>query len=390
MRRFRPLAIILLTLCLLLAVPSVASADCPGNLLANPSFEEGKYKGEVVGTSLSSWLSVHWLPWAVLGDQQTNREIEFFVVDSQILQEGTYRVHHGRYSQKFFSGYSTHHAGFYQRVPVTPGALVTFSIWVQISTGQEELRSWGLPISDLKAPGNYRVWAGIDPYGDTPPGFGAPPSPNTIWSNPVIDRETRMVDSQGREFDGWVQLTISAVAQRDHVTVYTRGQPEFPVKNNSSFWDNACLFVSVPPTATPAPTNTPTNTPEATNTPVASPTPSPTPTSEASPTPIPTDTPTMTATPVPTETPQPTSTATATPSATPVPPTATPVPPTATLVPSTPTPVLATSTPASPTFTPAPPAAEPPAAGNSNWPLYVGIGGAVLVVFAGWQLLQRR
>jgi hypothetical protein len=381
MRSFRPLAIVFVILYLLLTLSSAALADCPGNLLANPSFEEGKYKGEEVGTSLSSWISVHWLPWAVLGDQQINREIEFFVVDSQTLEEGTYRVHHGRYAQKFFSGYSTHHAGFYQRVPVTPGAIVTFGIWVQIATGQEELRSWGLPISDLKAPGNYRAWAGIDPYGDTPSGFGAPPSPNTVWSHPVIDRETRMIDNQGREYDGWVQLVVSTVAQSNHVTVYTRGQPEFPVKNNSSFWDSACLVVSVPPTATPAPTNTPTNTPEATNTPVASPTPSATATVEPSPTPEPTNTPTMTATVPPTVTPEPTATAMATtvPSATPVPPTATSAPPTATAAVPTATATLAV-------------ASETPLAGSNNWLLYLGLGagGVALAALVGSRLLSKR
>ncbi len=385
MRSFRSLVILFLIPYLLLTLSSAALADCPGNRLANPSFEDGKYRGEEVGTSLSSWISVHWLPWAVLGDEQINREIEFFVVDSQVLEEGTYRVHHGRYAQKFFSGYSTHHAGFYQRVPVTPGSLVTFSIWVQIATGQEELRSWGLPISDLSAPGNYRVWAGIDPYGETPPGFGAPPSPNTVWSNPVIDRETRMVDSQGREYDGWVQLVVSTVAQSNHVTVYSRGQPEFPVKNNSSFWDSACLTVSAPPAPTPAPTNTPTNTPEATNTPVASPTLTATATLEPSPTPEPTNTPTMTATMPPTMTPEPTATATATtpPSATPtpVPPTATSVPPTATATASVPT---ATAT--------LPVASEAPLAGGNNWLLYLalGIGGVALGALVGSRLLGRR
>jgi hypothetical protein len=374
MRSFRSLAIVFLILYLLLTLSSVALADCPGNRLANPSFEEGKYKGEEVGTSLSSWISVHWLPWAVLGDQQINREIEFFVVDSQVLEEGPYRVHHGRYAQKFFSGYSTHHAGFYQRVPVTPGSIVTFSIWVQIATGQEELRSWGVPISDLKAPGNYRTWAGIDPYGDTPAGFGAPPSPNTVWSNPVIDHETRMVDSQGREYDGWVQLVVSTVAQRNHVTVYTRGQPEFPVKNNSSFWDSACLTVSAPPTATPAPTSTPTNTP------TASVTPAPTATPEPSPTLEPTKTPTMTATVVPTMTPEPTATATATtsPSATTVPPTATSVPATATAAVPTATATLSVDS-------------EAPLAGGNRW-LYLALvaGGVALGALVGSRLLGRR
>ncbi|MHB1317053.1 MAG: hypothetical protein ACYCYF_00365, partial [Anaerolineae bacterium] len=335
----RPICLSLTILVLFVLLPGVASAQCPGNLVANFSFEEGLYKGETVGTSLSSWLSVHWMPWAILGDQQTNREIEFFVVDGGTLQEGYYRVHHGRYAQKFFSGYSTHHAGFYQRVAVTPGQRVTFSIWVQIATGQVELWSNGLPISDLSAPGNYRVWAGIDPFGNTPPGFGAFPPASTVWSAEVIDRQTRTVTADGHEIDAWVQLSVSAVAQSNYVTVYTRGQPEFPVKNNSSFWDDACVVASAPPPPTARPTNTPTETPSVTNTPEATSTPEPTATSAPTDTPPATATARPTSTALPTSTPSPTSTPLPTSAATPVPEqTEEPTPaPSATSVPATPT-----------------------------------------------------
>jgi hypothetical protein len=376
MRQVIRLAVVLLGLCLILALPGGASAQCPGNLAANFSFEEGLYKGETVGTSLSSWLSVNWLPWAVLGDQQINREIEFFVVDGAILQEGYYRVHHGRYAQKFFSGYSTHHAGFYQRVPVTPGQKVTFSIWVQIATGQQEFWSWGLPISDLSAPGNYKVWAGIDPYGGTPPGFGAFPPASTVWSASVIDRETRMLTADGHEYDGWVELSVSAVAQSNYVTVYTRGNPEFPVKNNSSFWDDACVVASAPPPPTAAPTNTPTETP------LASPTPSVTDTPPATATPQPTETPVPTNT--PTETPVPTDTPTLTPQPTdtPVPtPTETPVPTETPAAIETPATVVPTETPVGLT--------EADAGAGSLWIPVVGAVGVAAAAYAIWRLTRR-
>lgn len=302
MRRAIPMLFCIL---LLAPLPSQAVlADCPGNRAANAGFEEGRYKGEDVGTSLSSWLSNGWLPWAVLGDQMNNREPEFFVVDAAILQEGSYRVHGGNYAQKFFTGFSTHTAGLYQRVPVIPGSRVTFSIWAQIATGQRDFTSDDLPISDLDQPGNYRVWAGIDPFGDAPAGFGAPPSPNTVWSDPVLDRETRMRNAQGHDIDAWVQLSASAIARSDYVTVYTKGQPEFPVKNNSSFWDDACLIVEAPPTNTPVPTSTPSPTATPTNTSL----PTATPTETALPTVAPTETCLPTTT--PTDRPQPAATAT--------------------------------------------------------------------------------
>jgi hypothetical protein len=373
-------AVILFGLSLLFALPRVAQAQCPGNLLINPSFEAGKYKGEVLGTSLSSWLSVDWAPWAILGDQQINREIEFFVVDGQTLQEGYYRVHEGRLAQKFFSGYSTHHAGFYQRRPVTRGQQVTFSIWVQIATGQEEFWSWGLPISDLGAPGNYRVWAGIDPYGGTPVGFGALPPASTVWSPEVIDRQTRMVTADGHEYDGWVQLTVSTIAQSDYVTVYTKGQPEFPVKNNSSFWDDACLVVSAPPAPTARPTNTPTETPSVTNTPAATNTPPAT------------STPLATATAFPTITAQPTRTATAAPTALPTSTSAPTTVPTASPseVPSaTPVPAMPTTAPTAVTAATTVP--EATSGGTSNGLLIGGVAvGAALAGYAVARLRRRR
>jgi len=352
MRRFFWLFALILLLSML---PSAALADCPTQYVADPSFEDGKYKGETVGTSLSSWLAVGWLPWAILGDQQINREIEFFVVDGAQLQEGYYRVHSGRYAQKFFSGFSTHHAGFYQRIPVTPGSRVTFTIWAQIATGQESNTSNDLPISDLKNPGNYRVWAGIDPYGDAPAGFGAPPSQNTVWSQPVLDRETRQRDDQGHEYDAWVQLSVSTYAQRDHITVYTKGQPEFPVKNNSSFWDDACLIVEAPPTNTPVPT------------------------------PIPSETPVPTETPLPTDTPMPTATATETPlpSATPLPPTDTPQP----VATDTPIPVAEEPTEVAPTPDPPPTPTATLAAGDPEHETSNGENPGLVFIYTGVGLL---
>ena len=301
----------LLILCLL---PLPIMADCSG-LLANAGFEGGAYKSETLGTSLSSNVSEGWVPWSILGGATYNREVEYKVIDAVELGE-PYRVHGGRRAQKFFTTWGTHTAGFYQRVQVVPGSKVTFSIWAQIYTGEREIVSDGQFISDLewpteddkkKGPGLYRIYVGIDPNGDTPASFGAPPSQNTVWSEPVTDHETRVQDASGAPHDAWVELSVTTVARGNFVTVYTKGQPEYPVKHNDSFWDDACLTVQRPPTATPRPTEPPTATPIPTETSL----PSVTPTSS------PTDTVTLTATSVPTETPPP-------PTVTTVPPTATP------------------------------------------------------------------
>ncbi|MGC9360034.1 MAG: hypothetical protein ACP5G7_06620 [Anaerolineae bacterium] len=327
----RALAALMLLLTAMLAGTTGVAADCPGNRIANAGFEEGAYKTEGMGTSLSSWLANGWMPWSILGDATNNREVEYKLVDA-ISVGSDYHINSGRYSQAFFTTYGTHTGGFYQRIQVPPGSRVTFSIWAQIYTGERELISNGHPYSDLewptspddkRGPGNYRVWAGLDPYGSAP-GWGSPPPDTTVWSEPVLDRETRVVGADGSQIDAWVQLSVSTVAQGEWVTVFTKGSPEFPVKHNDSFWDDACLVVEAPPTATPrptsppAPTSTPTQTPEPTATHTATPVPptdTPSPTATSTPTEIP-----------PTETPLPTATATSQPTDKAPPATATPRP----------------------------------------------------------------
>ena len=355
-RIVRYLVILLLALSFL--SPAPVRADCPGNPLFNPGFEEGYYKGEEVGTSLSSWIANGWVPWSLVEGQQENREPEYFVVNREQLSDGDYRVHSGNYAQKFFTLYATHTSGFCQRVRVTPGSRVTFSIWVQIATGQRDISSGSHPISDLEDAGEYRVFAGIDPQGGLPPAFGEPPPSRTVWSDPVVDYETRTTDEKGHKIDAWVQLSVSAVAREQYVTVYTKGKPKHPVKHNDSFWDDACLIMEAPPTATSTDTPLPTATPMPTDT----------------------DTPTR----IPTETMTPTSTE-ALPSPTPLPPTKT-----ATLPPSA-TPFSSATASRSPT--PGPTLVLPPTAAVQSTMrpsrkagfamAYVGLVGLIVVMIIG-------
>jgi hypothetical protein len=309
----RPMISIVLMILILTLFPARAFSQepCPGNRLANASFEEGSRNTAEMGTRPSSIVATGWNPWSVWGYAPYSQEAEFDVEDiTRLGRYSTYRVHAGRFSQKFSSSYAVHMAGIYQRVAVPKGSTVTFSIWVQIYTGQEASTSGGELVSDLNHPGNYRVYAGIDPYGREPAGFGAPPPEDMIWSDPVIDRETRRVNEQGLPYDAWVQLKVTAKAAADYITVYTKGQPEFAVAHNVSYWDDACLTVIPPkPTATPTTPVTPTQPP----------TPSPTCTPTVPATATPTETPMPTATPVPTETKAPTPTLTLIPTDTPLP-----------------------------------------------------------------------
>lgn len=243
-------AALLLWPALVMAEP-VAQGDCAGNVLLNPSFEDGfsdRGAGQVT-------VANGWQPWYQDGPRQSegyNKRPEYKPENAAI--HTMRRIHSGNWAQKFFSTYATHNAGILQQVQVSVGSKLTFSAWVQAWSSQD-------PNPDqVVSPGNYRVSVGIDPTGGTD-GTSA----NVIWSEPRM------------EYNTWLHLEIQAVAKAGTVTVFCRGSSEFRTNFNDSYWDDACLTV-VKPTAVPTskPKNTPTRT--ATPLPTASPTPTLTPT----------------------------------------------------------------------------------------------------------------
>jgi hypothetical protein len=189
--------------------------------------------------------------------------------EATIWDLGGRRVRSGRSAQKFGTQHATHNAGVYQRVAVPRGSHVTLTVWAQAWSSSDG------DTSTVSEPGNYRLYVGIDPTG------------GTNWAGPSVRwSEPRM------EYNTWVQLSISAQAEADAVTVFLRGHPEFRVRHNESFWDDACLTVVRP---TPRPTDTPkqalapdrpTSTPTITPTPTVTATPTETPTPTPSPTPV--------------------------------------------------------------------------------------------------------
>ncbi|MBN1640226.1 MAG: hypothetical protein JXA09_03235 [Anaerolineae bacterium] len=287
--------------------------------LQNAGFEGPPRQTIGEGTSLSSWLATDWHPWSVLGDSVQNREVEYKLITLETSDSADLRshVHSGNHAQQFFTNGGTHTAGFYQRVRVPAGTQVSFEIWVQIQTGDSLISVDGRYVSDLSAGGgNYSAQVGIDPSGATPAYFGAALPGSIQWSEPLWDIAAWGVDANGNPADLWVPIRVSARAQGEWVTVYTRGECKYPTKYNTSFWDDAVLLVETPPTPTRPPatstplataTATPTSTPAATSTPTATATEVATATSSPSPTP------TVTATAEPTATEAPSSTPTRTP-----------------------------------------------------------------------------
>ncbi len=114
---------------------------------------------------------------------------------------------------------------------------------MQIYTGERELKYGDDFISDLDWPKELVINAARRlqsvrrhcPYGATPAAFGAPPSENTVWSAPITDLRPAQKMRMARNIDAWVLLTVSTIAQGDYVTVYAKGQPEYPVKHNDHF-----------------------------------------------------------------------------------------------------------------------------------------------------------
>lgn len=210
----------------------VLQPDCPGNLLVNGDFEGGSRKTEAEGTSLSSAVANGWVPWFIRGDEVHNREPEF-KVEQVAIGGDPFRVRSGGQSQKFFTTWATHTAGFYQQVRVPRGATVRFTIYGMAYSGEADNFDPGRKsfLSDPLRPGNYRMWAGIDPTGAVPAGMGLPPPETVVWSEPTMIT------------DQWVPLSITVRAQGGLVTVYTKGAPDWSVKHNDSFWEDACLVI---------------------------------------------------------------------------------------------------------------------------------------------------
>jgi hypothetical protein len=233
-------AVIVLALATILVLAAVGrvgaspptQGSCPGNLLANPSFEGGSRKTEGEGTSLSSAVADGWFPWFVRGNASANREPEF-KVEQVAIGGDPYRIRSGGQSQKWFTTWATHTAGIYQKVAVPRGATVQLTIYAMAYSGEAD--GWNPEhntfFSDPEKPGNYSLSVGIDPTGAAPPAVGAPPPDSVVWSPDTMTP------------DQWVPISVTAAAQGGAVTVYARGAPAWGVKHNDSFWDDACLVV---------------------------------------------------------------------------------------------------------------------------------------------------
>lgn len=216
--------------------------NVPGNLLVNPGFES-PYGKQCCQTDLSIYLpntpidevqtAQGWFGWWRQPDSSPNYPSRCDLPSSERIckiwhrpewrEAAPYanRIRTGTNAQKYFTFWSVHEAGMYQRVTgIKPGAKLQFSAYMSAwsTVIGESLISSGQQTMNLKV--------GIDPFGGTDP-F----SPNIVWSAP------------GDSYDTFAQFTVQATAAANAVTVFTYSQPVYPLQHNDVYVDDAALVI---------------------------------------------------------------------------------------------------------------------------------------------------
>jgi LysM repeat protein len=203
------------------------------NLLKNPGFEQGFFHWSGIN---EIYVAHEWTPWwrarTDADPPATYFTPEYKKADGYIYPN---RVHSGAAAQQWFTFYSTHQAGMYQQVfGVTPGVRYRFTVWAQVwsSTQDDPLVSFDPAYPNLQV--------GIDTTGNWNPWDS-----DIVWSGTVAF------------YDKWGQLSVEAVAENSVITVFMRSEPNFSVKHNDMYWDDAVLVAvdggsSAQPTSPPA------------------------------------------------------------------------------------------------------------------------------------------
>jgi len=233
---------LLLALCLLAGAGALLAAQEPTpavessvgpNLLSNPSFE-GEYHAYDPTPEIPD------CPWGVCDTAKTAAgwtpywrshnigDLPWIINMPEFEEEGRQhtdpeRVRDGEKSQSYFKLNSTFEAGIYQQVSVTPGQTYCFSAWGHSWSAQDSPGPDGDAYTGPED-GRFRQRVGIDPTGGT-----NWQSANIVWGNLRIQP------------DFYAPFYVTATAQAESVTAYVYGQPEWAVKHNDAYWDDAYL-----------------------------------------------------------------------------------------------------------------------------------------------------
>jgi hypothetical protein len=227
MRRIM-LVSMLLIITLISLVPEgvVFALQVPTNLLTNPNFEGDYYAWSGIA---EAQVAHGWTPW---WRSRLDSDPPAYYYKPEYKQANGYifpnRVHSGAAAQQWFTFFSTHEAGMYQQVfDVSPGSRYRFTIWAQVWSSSENDPSRSIN------PAYPNLQVGIDPTGNWNPYGGS-----VVWSGTYA------------YYDAWGQLAVEAIARNHVITVFMRSEPNFPVKHNDMYWDDAELVAvgqSAPP-----------------------------------------------------------------------------------------------------------------------------------------------
>lgn len=252
-----------------------ALAQSSENLLQNGGFE-GEYVA--IGGDSSLQVAPNWQPWSAPPPPGAPSSINLRP-DYQAASAN--RVRSGSAAQEYSTFFATHDGGVFQRVPISPGAQLRFSAFVYVwSSATFE------NIDQSIEPQDVDIQVGIDPFG------GTDGTADTVtWSDPQ------------RFYDEYREVSVTATAQSNAVTVFVRTNPQGAIGVNNIFVDDAVLIqtgtgpidpgpdpteeVSQPPTPTPQQPATATPTPVPATPVPGQPTPTPVPATPVPATPAP-------------------------------------------------------------------------------------------------------
>ncbi|MFZ0548341.1 MAG: hypothetical protein WAM60_23035 [Candidatus Promineifilaceae bacterium] len=231
-RKLLPLIIGML---LIVGVTAVL-ADGNPNLANNHSFE-GQYSPYIppnghpdcpAGICNTAQMAPGWTPWWRShnpADPDYIIRMPEYAPANPVFTDPS-RVRTGDAAQKYFTFFSTHEGGFYQQVSVVPGVAYKFQIWGHAWSAQDDNDAYSGPQD-----GSLYQKVGIDPTGGDDW-----QSSNIIWS------------AERLQYDTYGLFEVSATAQSSTMTVYVYSRPNYAVKHNDVYWDDAQLLsLDTPP-----------------------------------------------------------------------------------------------------------------------------------------------
>lgn len=184
------------------------SPPAAASLLANRSFERD------FGDPPAGWTR-----WEETSDGHSAPGFGY-----ERFDDGGSEVRHGGQAIHFTTGWGTHRAGLWQRVPLgatTIGCRARFSAAVRTWDKQE--LDW---TPERCGFGSFRALVGVDPTGGTDPS-----------SNHIVWQDT------WDACPDFVRLSAEATIEGDAVTVYLKSAPKWPAQLNRSHWDDTRMEV---------------------------------------------------------------------------------------------------------------------------------------------------